>query len=104
MSVDELAGVTGIDTSAGATGTGTAFSSGSVTTTQPNEILFGVVGVESAATVPAWAAGWSGLPSLSVSTDDLATAYRVTTATGAYTASGTSGGQWMAAITALKTS
>jgi titin len=104
VSVDELAGVTGVDTSAGATGTGTAFSSGSVTTSQPTEILFGVVGVESAATVPAWAAGWTGLPTLSVSTDDLATAYRVTTASGAYTASGTSGGQWMAAITAFKTS
>ena len=52
----------------------------------------------------AWAAGWSALPSLSVSTDYLAMAYRATTTTGAYSATGTSRGQWMAAITALKTS
>ena len=104
VSVDELAGITGIDTSAGATGTASTFSSGPATTTQPNEILFGVVGVESAATAPAWAAGWSALPSLSVSTDYLAMAYRATTTTGAYSATGTSRGQWMAAITALKTS
>ncbi|EWS99554.1 hypothetical protein N865_02115, partial [Intrasporangium oryzae NRRL B-24470] len=103
VSVDELAGVTGIDTSAAATGTASTFSSGPATTTQPSEILFGVVGIESATTAPAWAAGWSALPNLSVSTDYLATAYRVTTTTGTYTATGTSGGQWMAALIALKT-
>jgi hypothetical protein len=43
------------------------------------------------------------LPNLSVSTDYLLTAYRAATTTGAYTANGTSGGQWMATLLAFKT-
>ncbi|HSZ31133.1 MAG TPA: fibronectin type III domain-containing protein, partial [Pseudonocardiaceae bacterium] len=57
VSADEFSGVTGVDTSAGATGTAAAFSSGTATTTQPSEILIGVVGIESGKT-PTWAAGW----------------------------------------------
>jgi len=103
VSVDEFSGVTGIDTSAGATGTAAAFSSGAATTTQAKEILVGVVGIESGKT-PTWAAGWTALPALSVSSDFLDTAYQITTATGSYTAAGTTSGQWMAGIVALKTS
>jgi hypothetical protein len=102
LTVDELSGVSGLDTSAAAAGTTAAFSSGSATTSQPNDFLFGVVGAESASGTPAWATGWSALPSLNVTTDYLLTAYRNTTTTGAYTANGTSGGQWMATLIALK--
>jgi hypothetical protein len=103
VSVDEFAGVTGVDTSAGATGTASAYSSGTATTTQAKEILIGVVGIESGK-APTWAAGWTALPVLSVSSDFLDTAYQITTATGAYSAAGTTSGQWMAGIVALKTS
>jgi hypothetical protein len=48
LSVDEFTGVTGVDVSAGATGSGTAFTSGATgTTTQATEILIGAVGAES---------------------------------------------------------
>ena len=103
LAVDELAGVTGVDASAGATGTGTTFGSGSVTTAAANEALFGVAGLESSNAAPVWAAGWTGLPRLSLSTDYLATAYRLASTAGSYTASGTGGGQWMAALTAFRT-
>ena len=103
LSADEYAGVTGVDVSAGASSSGSAFSSGSTApTSQANEILVGDVGAESG-TTPGWAAGWTALPTLAVSTDYLGTAYRLVTATGSYAASGTAGGQWMAGIVALRT-
>jgi fibronectin type 3 domain-containing protein len=104
VSVDEFAGVTGVDTSAGATGTASAYSSGSTaTTSQPAEVLVGTVGIESGK-APTWASGWNSLPVLSVSSDYLGTAYKMVTSAGAYAASGTTGGQWMASIVTLKTS
>ena len=103
LSVDEYAGVTGVDISAGSSSSGSAFTSGSTApTSQANEILVGDVGAESA-TTPGWASGWTGLPTLAVSTDYLGTAYRLVTATGSYAATGTVGGQWMAGIVALRT-
>jgi hypothetical protein len=53
---------------------------------------------------PAWAAGWTALPVLSVSSDFLDTVYQITAAPGVYTAAGTTNGQWMASIIALKIS
>ena len=103
LAVDELAGVTGIDTSAGATGTGTTFASGPLTTAAANEPLFGVAGLESSGAAPVWGSGWTSLPRLSLSTDYLATAYRLASTAGSYTASGTGAGQWMAALTAFRT-
>ena len=104
ISVDEFSGITGIDTSAGATGTSSAFSSGTApATTQASDVLIGTVGTESGK-APTWAKGWAVLPVLSVSSDYLDTAYEFATAAGAYAASGTIGGQWMASIITLKTS
>ena len=55
VSVDEFAGITGIDTSAGASALTTAFSSGTApATSQASEVLIGTVGTESGA-APAWA-------------------------------------------------
>jgi fibronectin type 3 domain-containing protein len=103
VSVDEFAGVTGIDTSARATGTTAAFSSGTApVTTQASDVLIGSVGIESGK-APTWATGWTKLPVLSVSSDYLDTVYEMATTAGAYAASGTTGGQWMASITTLKT-
>jgi hypothetical protein len=104
VSVDEFSGITGIDTSAGATGTTSGFSSGSApATTQAADVLIGVVGNESGK-APTWASGWTALPLLTVSYDHLGTAYRMATAAGSYAASGTTGGEWMASIVTLKTS
>ena len=105
VSVDEFSGITGIDTSAGASGKGTnsAFSSGAApTTTQATDVLIGTIGIESGK-APTWAAGWTSLPVLSVSSDFLDTAYQMATAAGAYAASGTTSGEWMASIITLKT-
>ena len=103
LSADELAGVTGIDTSAGATASTAAFSSGTTSTTsQPAEILIGTLGAESGS-APVWAAGWTALPTLAISSDYLDTAYRLVTTTGTYAATGTTTGQWMTSIITLKT-
>jgi titin len=99
---DEYAGVSGIDTSAGATASSTSFSAGPVSTAQTPEILVGAVGIESG-TTPIWAAGWSGLPALAISSDYLGSAYQIVNTNGPFTASGTTGGTWMTAIVALKT-
>ena len=103
VSVDEFSGITGIDSSAGASGTTVAFSSGTATTTQATDVLVGVVGVESGKS-PTWASGWTRLPVLSVSSDYLGTAYQIATAAGSYAAVGTTSNQWMASIVTLKTS
>jgi fibronectin type 3 domain-containing protein len=103
VSVDEFSGITGIDTSAGATGKTAAFSSGSApATSQATDVLVGVVGIESGKS-PTWASGWTRLPVLSVSSDFLDTAYQMATAAGSYAASGTTSGEWMASIVTLKT-
>ena len=103
VSVDEFSGITGVDSSAGASGTAAAFSSGTATTTQATDVLVGVVGVESGKS-PTWASGWTRLPVLSVSSDYLSTAYQIATAAGSYAAAGTTSNQWMASIVTLKTS
>jgi hypothetical protein len=104
VSVDEFSGITGIDTSAGASATTTAFSSGTApATSQASEVLISAVGTESGA-APAWSIGWTALPTLAISSDYLGAAYRVVNATGGYAATGTIRGQWMASIVTLKTS
>jgi hypothetical protein len=103
VSVDEFAGVAGIDASAGATGTTAAFSSGTATTTRSADLLIGMVGTESGK-APAFSTGWTSLPLLTVSSDYLKTAYQLATSSGSFAATGTIGGQWMASIVALKTS
>src|SRR5216684_4089922 len=102
-SADVFAGVTGIDTSAGASASTTTFSAGPVTTSQTPEILVGAVGMESGSS-PTWAAAWSPLPALAISSDYLDSAYQVVNTTGPFTATGTTRGTWMAAIVALKAS
>jgi hypothetical protein len=72
-------------------------------TTRAADVLIGTVGTESGK-APTWAKGWAALPVLAVSSDYLGTAYEFATAAGAYAASGTIGGQWMASIITLKTS
>ena len=70
--------------------------------TRASDVLIRTIGIESGK-APAWASGWKALPVLSVSSDYLGTAYQMATATGAYAATGTTSGQWMASIVTLKT-
>ena len=98
LSIDEFSGIAALDRSAGTFGRTTSFSSGSTaTTTQPNELLFGLVGVESGST-PSFSTGWSSLPALSVSTDWQRTGYRISASTGQFAATGSTTGTWMGAI------
>jgi PKD repeat protein len=98
VSIDEFGGVAALDRSAGAFGRTSSFNSGATTTTaQPNELLFGLVGVESGST-PSFSAGWNALPALSVSTDWQRTGYQISGTTGQFAATGSTTGTWMAAI------
>ena len=102
VSVDEFSGLSGRDVISSATGSGSTFSSGNTpTTSQPVDLLFGVVGIESGA-APGWATGWTALPTLSIGGDNLGSAYEVTTSAGQYAATGSTGGTWMAGIVAFK--
>jgi len=93
FAADEGSGITAFDKGAGAGGSAqgyTSYSSGSTaTTTAANELLWGIVGMQTAGSNPTWASGWTALAQLTNSTDLLSTAYRVVSATGAYAASGT---------------
>lgn len=103
ITVDEFAGVVAVDKKASAWATGTTFNSGSTpVTSQPSELLFGVVGNESGIG-PTWASGWTALPTLSISNDRLGAAYRFASATGQFSASGSISGTWMAAIVTYTT-
>ncbi|MEY9968269.1 hypothetical protein ABIA33_006353 [Streptacidiphilus sp. MAP12-16] len=97
LAVDELTNVKAVDQHAAATGAaGTAFNSGSTPTTTANpEMVFGVAGVQGG-TAATWSSGFTALPTLFVSHDQLATGYRTVTATGTYAAAGTCDHQWMA--------
>ena len=102
-SADEFSGLAARDRVASAWGASSGFNSGlTATTTQSGELLFGAVGNESGGS-PTWAAGWNALPLLAVSSDHLGAAYRVSSGTGQFAASGTVSGTWMAAITTYTT-
>src|SRR6266850_6925483 len=98
VSVDEFSGLAARDVIASASGNGSTFSSGvTPATSQPIELLYGAVGNESGS-APGWSAGWTGLPTLTLGGDNLGAAYRVTSSAGAYAASGSTSGTWMAGI------
>lgn len=98
LTVDELTNVKAIDRHAAATGAaGTDFNSGPTpTSTSDTELAFGVAGVQGG-TAAIWSNGFTALPTLLVSHDQLLTGYRTITAAGTYAAAGTCNHQWMAA-------
>jgi hypothetical protein len=97
--VEELTDVEAVDQHAAATGgAGTAFNSGSMHSDRP-EFVFAVAGVQGGATA-AWSSEFTALPTLFVSKDQLATAYR--RVGGIYAATGTCDHQWMAAAVAFR--
>jgi parallel beta-helix repeat protein len=98
---DEFAGASHVDTSAGATGGGTTFSSGSTQATVGNEIAFGAVSIPVGSANPAWSTSWRDLGAYSVSGRYLGRASQLPVS-GAQVASGTASGAWLAAVVTLR--
>jgi len=100
---DDVAGPVGLDGQASAAGTGSAFSSGPASAAGAGEFVFTAAGAFAASGAPTWAGGWTGLSSYAIGTDYLARAYRISTAAGSFTGSGTtSGSSWLAATATFR--
>lgn len=91
LTIYEFSGVGAVDKTASAFGTGTAASSGSVTTTVANELLFGAGTVSNA-----FSSGEAGWTSYITPFSDLME-YDIVSSTGSYAATGTaaSGSNWV---------
>ena len=99
MVADELTGVTRLDRAASATGTTTAFSSGStVATTSTGEVVFAAVASFTAATNPTWSPSWTRLTPQSLAPANHRRAYQHATTTRTFTADGTTSGTWAALV------
>jgi PKD repeat protein len=103
IAVDEFAGITAVDQQATAAGPagGTAFGVGPVTTPGTDELLFSAVGSANG-TSPTFAAGWTPFLPVPLGTYMVSPAYRVVSATGSYSATGTTTAQWAASLVAFK--
>ncbi len=89
-SVDEWSGVTSTTNGTAPSGTGDAAtaSSGSLTTTNANNLLWGAIGTD-VETVSAVATGWTSEGTVTTNNVAITAAYQVVSATGSYTLSGT---------------
>jgi parallel beta-helix repeat protein len=98
ITADEVAGATGVDQHAAASGPAGGFSSGATATTgRPGEFVFGAVAVFGGTTL-SWGSGWGSLTSYTVGSNALGRAYQIPASTGSFTASGTTTGQWLAEV------
>lgn len=97
VALDDFAGVTGISGHASSTAASGPFASGSADGTAG--IAFGVAGVQGGENAT-WSGGFTALPTLAVSADQLATAYEPV-GSGAAQAAGSCDHQWMAAVVTL---
>ncbi len=88
--VDEWSGVTSTIDGTAPSGTGDAAtaSSGSLTTTNANDLLWGAIGTD-VQTITGVAAGWTSEGSVTSNNVAITGAYQVVSATGSYTLSGT---------------
>lgn len=101
VAVDEFSGVTAIDQKAAATGSASTFDSGATpTTTAASELVLAVAGIQGGDPT-VWGSGYTALPTLLVSQDQLAIAYRIVSATGSFHATGTAQKTWMAGVVTL---
>jgi parallel beta-helix repeat protein len=99
---DEFAGVSHVDTTAAASGTATAFSSGvTATTSTARELVFGSVAMFGGSANPIWATGWKDMTTYVVAPNDLGRAYQLPTATGGFAATGSASGSWLAVTMAF---
>jgi parallel beta-helix repeat protein len=99
---DEVSGASTVDQQSAASGTGSAFSSGSTgTISRSGEFVFAVTGTFGGTSLT-WNPGWTGLANYSANTNTLGRAYQTPTATGSFTATGTGSGTWLAEIVTFK--
>jgi parallel beta-helix repeat protein len=99
---DEVSGASTVDQQSAASGTGSAFSSGTTgTISRAGEFVFAVTGTFGGTSLT-WTPGWTGLANYSVNTNTLGRAYQIPTATGSFTATGTGSGTWLAEIVTFK--
>lgn len=97
VALDDFTGVTGISGHSSATATSGSFASGSAPAS--GGIAFGVAGVQGGENAT-WSGGFTTLPTVFASADQLATAYE-TIGSGSVQASGSCNHQWMAAVVTL---
>jgi hypothetical protein len=101
LAIDVFSGVTAIDRHSSNTGlSGASFNSGSPVSGSAGEIEFATAGVQGGENV-AWGSGLTSLPTVFLGEDQLATAYRVITASGGYQATGNCDHEWMAGVVTL---
>jgi parallel beta-helix repeat protein len=99
---DEVSGASTVDQQSAASGTGSAFSSGTTgTISRAGEFVFAVTGTFGGTSLT-WTPGWTGLANYSVNTNTLGRAFQIPTATGSFTATGTGSGTWLAEIVTFK--
>ena len=98
MTADEVSGVTSVDQQSAASGTSSAFSSGSTgTTARSGEFVYATVATFGGTSL-SWNSGWSALSSYTVGSTAIGRAYQIPKATGTFTASGTASGSWLAQV------
>jgi len=95
---DEVSGATTADQQSAASGSGSAFSSGSTgTTSRSGEFVFAVTATFGGTSI-SWDPGWTSLTNYSVGSNTLGRAYQIPGGTGSFTATGTASGIWLAEI------
>jgi hypothetical protein len=97
VALDDFSGVTGISGHSSATAASGSFASGAASGS--TGIAFGVAGVQGGENA-SWSSGFTALPTVAVSSDQLATAYE-SVGSGGVQASGFCDHQWMAAVVTL---
>jgi PKD repeat protein len=100
LSGDEYAGVSRPDQTSVASGTTSAFSSGTAQASTSGEVAFGVVATFGGTANPSWATGWTSIGAYSVSGRYLGKAHQLPAA-GSYTATGSATGAWLAAVVTM---
>jgi hypothetical protein len=100
LSGDEYAGVSHADQTSVASGTTSSFSSGTAQASTSGEVAIGVVATFAGTTNPSWSTGWSSIGAYSVSDRYLSKAQQLP-ASGAYAATGSATGTWLAAVVTM---
>jgi parallel beta-helix repeat protein len=98
MTADEVSGVTAADQEAAASGTGSAFSSGTTAATaRGGEFVYAVVATFGGTTL-SWSSGWTAATTYTLGSDALGRAYQIPATTGTFAATGTASGTWLAEV------